>query len=422
MTSSSPLTQTQRYCVLACALLAWLCAGLLMAMPPLAARQAVASMGVTEEAMRGVWFSRYVCAFLLGAATGGLLFGSLGDYLGRSKAMGLSVLTYSLLSGLCYFVTTPQQLLVVWFLACTGVGGVWPNGVSLASEAFPGMSRPWLSGVFGTAANFGLMLLALLVGLHEVTRDNWRWIMLVCAAPAVLGAIILAMLPESPMWLIRKRQPSSTDLRSSSPIAEVFRPPILKYTILGILLATVPMTGNWGATNWLVPWASKVQEQSQDKKYEDLSASTQWAKSSGAAIGGIIGGWIASLLGRRTAYFAISLIALVSSFYIFHSLSPLDDSFLTWVFVQGFFGTMYFGWMPLYFPELFPTRMRATGTGVAFNWGRIASAAGVLMGGWLMLTFGGDYARVGQVTCLVYALGMVIICFAPDTSQKRLEE
>jgi hypothetical protein len=103
-------------------------------------------------------------------------------------------------------------------------------------------------------------------------------------------------------------------------------------------------------------------------------------------------------------------------------LSPLDEGFLAWVFVQGFFGTIYLGWLPLYLPELFPTRVRAIGTGVAFNWGRILTAAGVLLGGQLMLTFDGDYARVGQVTCLVYALGMIVICFAPDTTGKRLEE
>jgi hypothetical protein len=126
--------------------------------------------------------------------------------------------------------------------------------------------------------------------------------------------------------------------------------------------------------------------------------------------------------GRRTAYFLISLVSLASSSYIFHFLTPVDDSFLTWVFIQGFFGTIYLGWLPLYLPELFPTRVRATGTGVSFNWGRILTAVGVLLGGQLMLTFEGDYARVGQVTCLVYALGMVVICFAPNTAGRSLDE
>ena len=128
------------------------------------------------------------------------------------------------------------------------------------------------------------------------------------------------------------------------------------------------------------------------------------------------------MCGRRLAYFLISLASLTSSFYIFHSLSPLNDGFLAWVFVQGFVGTMYFGWLPLYLPELFPKRVRATGTGVAFNWGRILTAGGVLLGGQLMLTVGGDYARVGQITCFVYLIGMIVICFAPDTSRKQLDE
>ena len=405
--------------VFGCALLAWLGAGILMAMPPLAARQAVASLGIVDEGMRGRWFSWYVAAFLLGAATGGFPFGWLGDRIGRSKALGLSVLVMSILSGACYFVQTPQQLLVLWFLACTGVGGVWPNGVSLASEAFPGVSRPWLAGLFGTAANLGLMLLAVAAYFRAVTVDDWRWVMLICSTPVVLGVFILAVMPESPMWLTRKRQPVSGGAAVPVKSLEVFRPPLLKYTILGIFLATVPMMGNWGATNWLVPWADKVQDYTGN---HSLHASTQWTKSSGAALGGLLGGWLASVLGRRTTYFVISLISLSSSFYIFHSLTPTDSSFLAWVFIQGFFGTVYFGWMPLYFPELFPTRMRATGTGVAFNWGRVATAFGVLMGGQLIIAFAGDYARVGQLTCLVYALGMVVICFAPDTSKTRLED
>lgn len=389
-----------------------------MAVPPLAARPAVASMGVTDEALRGRWFSWYVCAFLLGAAAGGYGFGWVGDRFGRAKALGWSVLTYSLLAGACYFVRTPEQMLIFWFLACTGVGGVWPNGVSLASEALPGMSRPWISGLFGTTANLGLMLLALLAIWRPITIDSWRWVLLVASAPAIIGVSVLAFVPESPAWIMNQRaalhRPTSPNL-----VGEVFRPPLLRATVIGILLGAIPLLGNWGATNWLVPWANQVQEQSGE---HELSAWTQWMKSGGGAVGSLLGGWFASFCGRRTAYFLMSLAALGSSFYIFHSLSPRDDTFLTWVFIQGFFGTIYFGWLPLYLPELFPTRVRATGTGVTFNWGRILTALGVLLGGQLILTFDGDYARVGQVTCFVYAFGMVVICFAPDTTGKHLAE
>jgi MFS family permease len=411
------LTGFRRFLVLMCALLAWLCAGMVMAIPPLAARTAVLSMGVTDEALRGRWFSWYVCAFLLGAAAGGLAFGWLGDRVGRAKALAASVLIYSLGAGVCYFSRSPGELLVLWFVTCTGVGGVWPNGVSLAAEALPGASRPLVSGLFGTTANLGLMLMAGLVYLEPITIENWRWVMLVAASPAVLGAAIFAIVPESPAWIASRTKDVKRE-SSSSLMSEVFRPPLLGCTVIGILLGAIPLMGNWGASNWLVPWAGKIQEAAGE---EGLSAATQWMKSSGAAIGSLLGGWLASLCGRRTAYFLISLGSLASSFYIFNRLSPLDDSFLTWVFLQGFVGTIYFGWLPLYLPELFPTRVRATGTGVTFNWGRIVTAFGVLTGGQLMLSFGGDYAQVGQVTCLVYGLGMIVIFFAPDTTGKRMD-
>ncbi|MEZ6044158.1 MAG: MFS transporter [Planctomycetaceae bacterium] len=339
----NPRIHDRRWLIVSCALLAWMCAGILLAIPPLSARVAVASMGVLEEADRGNWFSRYVCAFLFGAACGGIFFGWLGDRFGRTKALAAGVLTYSLLAGACYFIQTPEQMLVLWFLACTGVGGVWPNGISLASEALPGISRPWLAGIFGTTANLGMMFLSELAKWHPVTVENWRWVMLVAAAPALLGIIILFLVPESPAWL--KSQSETNRQTNSLFTTEVFQPPLLKYTIIGILLGAVPLMGNWGASNWMVPWAGQVQEQLSDST---LKASTQWMKSGGGAIGSLLGGWIASLCGRRLAYFLISLVALCSSFYIFHFLTPTSDSFLMWVFIQGFFGTIYFGWLPLY--------------------------------------------------------------------------
>ncbi len=417
MNSPPTLTDSRRNMQVSCALLAWFCAGILMAIPPLATRSAVAEMGILNEALRGRWFSWYVCAFLLGAAAGGLIFGWLGDRAGRSKAMGLSVLTYSLFAGCCYFVRSPEQLLILWFLSSTGIGGVWPNGVSLASEALPGMSRPWISGLFGCSANLGLMLMAMLAWWKPITSDDWRWVMLVAATPLVLGLIILAFVPESPAWLVSRHL--SGTRKSQSLVGEVFRPPLLRFTVIGILLGAIPLMGNWGSANWLVPWADQVQEQAGNTEFK---AWTQWMKSGGGAVGSLLGGWMASFCGRRTAYFLFSFAAVGSSSYIFRFLSPLDDTFLLWVLIQGFFGTIYFGWLPLYLPELFPTRVRAIGTGVTFNWGRVLTAMGVLLGGQIMLTYNWNYPQIGQWTCLVYALGMVVIFFAPDTSRIKLEE
>ncbi len=417
MSSPPTLTDKRRCMLVSCALLAWLCAGILMAIPPLATRSAVTAMGITDEALRGRWFSWYVCAFLLGAAAGGFIFGWLGDRAGRSKAMGLSVLTYSLFAGCCYFVRSPEELLILWFLSSAGVGGVWPNGVSLTSEALPGMSRPWISGLFGCSANLGLMLMAMLAWWKPISPEDWRWVMLVAATPLILGLIVLAFVSESPAWLLSRQLPITR--KSPSLVGEVFRPPLLRFTVIGILLGAIPLMGNWGSANWLVPWADQAQEQAGTT---ELKAWTQWMKSGGGAAGSLLGGWLASFCGRRMAYFLISFAAVGSSSYIFRFLSPLDDTFLFWVLIQGFFGTIYFGWLPLYLPELFPTRVRAIGTGVTFNWGRVLTAMGVLSGGQIMLTYNWNYPRIGQWTCLVYALGMVVICFAPDTSRIKLEK
>src|SRR5262249_7751969 len=116
------------------------------------------------------------------------------------------------------------------------------------------------------------------------------------------------------------------------------------------------------------------------------------------------------------------LISFLISSYIYGMLTPHDDLFGTFTFLLGFVGVTYFGWLPLYLPELFPTRVRSTGTGVTFNSGRILAAASVLGAGVLVGWFGGDYARVGTFTGMIYVLGMVVICFAPDTSKQRMED
>jgi len=410
--------------VLVTAFLGWLFAGLCMAVGPLIGRSAALGLSATtDEGRVGIWFGAFTCAFLLGAATGGLLFGAIGDRIGRAKAMGLSILCYSLLSLVGYFVRTPGEFLVVRFFACMGIGGMWPNGVALASEAWAEASRSLLAGLIGTAANLGFMLLSFLAMHYPVTPDNWRWVMLVAAMPAVLGIFALLAVPESKMWLEAKKLtakgPQPDDPLPRSTIGEVFRPPLLRLTLIGICLGAVPLMGNWGGANWLVPWAGKV---GAAEGYDSLKAWTQWCKSGGAAVGSLIGGWLAFQFGRRSTYFVISLTSLLISLYIFTFLKPGDPNFLMWTTAIGFSGTIFFGWLPLYLPELFPTAVRATGTGVTFNFGRIATAAGVLAAGQLVAAYDGDYARMGRVTCLVYVLGMIIICFAPDTSKKGLDD
>jgi SHS family sialic acid transporter-like MFS transporter len=435
---NSGLSAGQQWLVLSAAFLGWMFAGLEISLFVLISRPAMYDLlgSQATEADVGTWFAWYQCAFLLGAAAGGWLLGWLGDRTGRTRAMAASILCYSILTGVSYFAGDPFTLLALRFFACLGIGGAWPNAVSLSVEAMPDVSRPLLAGLLGAAANVGFVLLGLLCYRVAVTPEAWRWVLLVGAAPAILGVFVLGWLPESPRWLAEKH--GTVASLPAQPVREILRPPLLRRTIIGICLGAVPVIGTSANANWLIPWSDQAAGREQVVDFPQIPAGTtpaaprqgdprlkawtQVTRSGGAVFGSLLGGWVASLFGRRLTYFLISLASFAISSYTYYFLDPLDARFSLFAFLLGFVGVTYFGWLPLYLSELFPTRVRSTGTGVTFNSGRILAAGGVLGAGALMQVFGGDYARVGTFTGLVYVLGMVVICFAPDTTAKPLED
>ena len=202
---------------------------------------------------------------------------------------------------------------------------------------------------------------------------------------------------------------------------DFFRPPLLWLLLVGIVLATTPVIGGWGTANWMTPWAEKAGSAATPSN-PDLKADVLQARSLTGIAGSLLGGWIASVLGRRLTYFLVSAASLLIAQYTFRYLVPTDREFLFWVAALGFVSGVYFGWLPLCLPELFPTRVRSTGAGVSFNFGRIATFITLFVSGAFMRYFGGDYAKIGQMTSLFFILGMVAILFAPDTSQKKLED
>lgn len=410
------LTRTQRVIVLLAAFLAWLFAGLEISLFVLAHRQMTLELlgPNTPEAIVTQWFAWYQAAFLFGAAAGGWLFGALGDRLGRSRSMGFAVLCYSLFTLASYFVHAAELMLVLRVLACLGIGGVWPNAVALVAEAWPDASRPFLAGLLGAAANFGFVLLGAIAYFYPITADSWRWVMLVGSCPALLGVLILVLVPESPRWVEGAKA-------SASPIREVLVPPLLSRTVLGVMLGAIPVVGSAANANWLVPWTDHVVT-NQAKPDPREKAKTQMTRSGGAVFGSLLGGIVASLVGRRLSYFLISLGAFAISTYIFSQLDPLHPWFQPASFALGFVGITYFGWLPLFLPELFPTRVRATGTGISFNTGRVVAGVVVLMTGFLLERIGGDYPRVGLLTGGIYAVGMVVIWFAPRHASGKLED
>lgn len=391
-------------------------AGFQLGLMPLAALSVTRDLlpGAFSDGVAGDWFARYTAALMLGAACGGIVFGALGDKIGRARATGVCVLCYSLFGAAGGFVSSQEQLLALRFLAGLGVGGMWPNGVALVSECWTKATRPMVAGVIGTGLNIGILLVSQLGRLWPVRADSWRWLVELGAVAAVIGLIALFALPESPRWLATRR----TVAKQPPPLRELFSAGLVRITIVGILLGSIPLIGAWAASKWMIPWADKVGGAMQ----AGYKATTQGWWAAGAIVGSFFGSHLAHVLGRRVAYFGISLGAVALTCGIFLLSRPLAPSFLPLVFAQGLVSTLFFGWLPLCLPELFPTRVRATGTGIAYNTGRFASAAGALGGGMLMAWSGGDYARVGAICGLVYALGMVVIWWAPDTSDRDLRE
>ena len=449
------LTRGQ-WLVLAAAFLGWMFDGVEIGLFPLVGRAALQDLlKVTDEQQVMAWMSRITACFLVGAAVGGVSLGWLGDKIGRVRGMVACMLTYSIFTGLCYFVTTPWQMGACIFVAALGMGGEWSLAVALVVECWPERHRPKLAGIIGAACNVGLLFIAVVVLTRQVTLTDWRWLMLVGASPAVLALLILSFVPESERWKASLKQ------GGRSPIIAIFQPGILSKTVFAAILSGIPLIGTWAAVSAYIPtWVddmNQVQEARKRLTGEDLAkyeaikirqekrallkvllTDEQWsevrdltAKSKASAqvvmgVGAIIGCLAASVVGgmfgRRPVYFGLCLLSFLSTSYLFRYLTEFNAWFLFVVFIVGGITAAFYGWLPLYLPELFPTRIRATGQGLSFNFGRVLAAGGTLCLGQFFGLFGGDYGRAMGAVAMIYLLGMVVIWFAPETRGKPLPD
>ncbi len=395
------------------AILGWMFDGLEMGIFPIAGRPALREMmaGASEEDI-GRWFGYAIAVFLIGAAFGGVLFGWLGDRVGRVRALTFSVLVYSLFTGACYFATEPWHLAVLRFIAALGMGGEWALGVALVMESWPGIARPVLAGAIGAASNVGFLLVGLLSYAFPINESNWRYLMLAGAAPALLTFFIRIFVPESERWK------AAVKTSHVSPLAEVFGPRLRKTTLLAIAFGSIALIGTWASVQWIPTWVDKLT----DGKVPEAKALISVLSSIGAIIGSFFGAVLGGRIGRRPVYFVLCLLSLILCNYLFRGLTEYNAHMLIVVALVGCSTAAFYGWLPLYLPELFPTRARATGQGLAFNFGRILAAAGALGTGTLVGWFENDYAKAGATLSLVYALGLVLIWFAPETKGTPLPD
>ena len=420
---------------LAAALLGWMFDGLEQGLFPLVARPSLMElMGPDAATSMGTWLSGIMAAFLVGAALGGVFFGWLGDRIGRVRAMVLSIATYAVFSGLCGLVQTPLQLAVLRFLAALGMGGEWALGVALVMEIWPSRFRPMLAGSIGAAANVGFLLTGLMgLGLAQVIGDlgglfrscgmpqswidpllansGWRLLLFLGATPALLALLIQAFVPESERW---KHAAASGP---KNRLGDIFRGGLHVPVLKGMLLAAIALLGTWGSVLWIPAWADKLSGQAPEAK-----AYAQIVLAIGAILGCTVGPRFAQWTSRRFGYFTLCLGSLIVCEYMFHANLTYGWFFLVVTGVAGGLTASFYGWLPLYLPELYPTRLRATAQGFAYNAGRILSAAGVLGSGYLLNLFHEDYAQAGAITCLIYVAGMIFIWFCPETKGRPLPE
>ncbi|MFN6401669.1 MAG: MFS transporter [Planctomycetota bacterium] len=358
------------------------------------------------------WFAWFTASLMLGAAIGGIVLGRLGDRIGRSKAMGVSILFYSIFALLGAWVENQNQMLCLRFLVGLGVGGMWPNGMALVAECWPKASRAWVAGIMSAGLNAGILVISQVTRMYPITADSWRWLFMLAGLPGLLGIFVLALLPESPSWLLSRQSKASSavDLETNDREGALeFSGRLWRVTLLAMLLSSIPLVSAWSASKWMIPWADSVAGAS-DAGYKSV---TQGWWALGATLGSFFGAQIATWLGPRLSYFGISIGSVALTLYMFNATGPLQPWFHPTVFVQGFVTTLFFGWLAVYLPALFPTSARASGCGLAYNFGRFATAIGVFGAGSLLPFFGNSYPRIGSACAMLYGLGVVAAWLIP---------
>ena len=209
------------------------------------------------------------------------------------------------------------------------------------------------------------------------------------------------------------------------PLVEIFTTRLIRPTLLAIGLASVALIGTWGCVQAFLPsWADQLT----GHQNPHAKGTVLVCVSIGAILGGLVGPLAGGKIGRRPAYFAMCLGSLVTCQVLFRNLNEYGTLLLLMAGIAGFFTAAFYGWLPLYLPELFPTRARATGQGLSYNFGRIFAMFGVLGAGQLTQWFevAGEeqftYPRVCATISLIYIVGMILICFAPETKGKPLPD
>lgn len=357
---------------------------------------------------------RIQMGFLIGWSIGGLVFGVMADRWGRTRTMVLTILLYCAFTGLTALCQTPDQVMVVRFLTALGIGGEWAAGAALVAEVLPDRARAPASSLIQSAAAFGPIFAATLnLGLAAA---NWRWLFVVGIVPAFITVLIRRKVREPERWV------SAAPRLHVHPIKGLFgHATWRRHALIAAVIGVVGIAGAGNVSFWLPNLVKAVSEGVSPETLQQRVSYATYSLHVGTLLGVFFVPWLCDRWGRRPTL-ALCFVGAPLSVGFATLGSNTFQALLLLAPIMSFFAIGLSAAFVLYFPELFPTSIRATGAGFAYNTGRIASAPVPWLTG---LMIGGAKGSVGEGVAraaLVYVLGLLALPFAPETRGKSLPE
>ena len=387
--------------------------------------------------------------FLVGWGVGGLIFGALGDRYGRARMLTITVLIYSIFTGLTFFSRTYWDFALCRFLTGMGVGGVFGLAVSLIAESLPGNARAGALGMLQILSTIGNISAGLINSLVDWLQRNeyvtqgegWRYMFLVGAVPALLVIATGKYLREPERWLRAKAEGTLPTGGILAPYRELIADVHWrKNLIVGALIASTGVIGLWAIGEYAVDLQRNVFKayitEHSATPLSPVELNTQVTSAISLAyilnmLGAGVGMWIftkiAIAMGRRIAFALGFSAALISTVLVYWRMSSPWDAY--WMMpLMGAAQLSVFAGFAIYLPELFPSRLRSTGTSFCYNLGRFAAAAGSLFSATLATQVFGSFGSPlkerysAMAMCAIFLVGLATLPFAPETKDKPLPE
>jgi MFS family permease len=368
------------------------------------------------------WYGGIIFSiFLIGWAVGGVAFGVMADRYGRTKTLIVTILIYAGFTGMAALAQEWWHLAIYRFLTALGIGGEWAAGAAIVAEVWPEEKRAKAAGILQSAWAVGFFLAAAFNLLLK--GYGWRWLFVVGVVPAAVALLVRLWVKEPERWAKSRALDSADHTEGAfSGLRELFSDRFRRPTMVGSILAFVAVFGLWGTTNWTPTLIHSFPEM-KGLGREETAPYVSYAimcLNAGAIFGYVTFGPLADRWGRRPVFGLMcmgSLLMLPVTFLSSHSYNHL----LLCLPLLGFFNNGIFSGFPIYLPELYPTRLRATGAGFCFNAGRVLASIGPFVTGSLVATFG-DVALAASAVGLVYVLGIIVLPFAPETKGRPLQD